>query len=438
MSDTPRAAGFAFFAAACTAVAAHAQPARPAAAADTGVVPGVEVLLRDSLHLLRGKRVGLITNPTGRDRAGTSTADLLARAPGVRLTALFGPEHGIRGTAAAGAHVASSVDSATGVPIYSLYGATRAPTRAMLRDVDVLVYDIQDVGARVYTYEWTMALAAAAADSAGVPFVVLDRPDPVRADRVEGGVLDPRFASFVGQYPVAMRYGLTPGELLRYLAGTGRVPVSHLTVVPMRGYRRAMWYADTRLPRVNPSPNLRSTDAELLYTGTVLFEGTNVSEGRGTDEPFALVGAPWLADAPALAAALNARAAHDSTLGGVRFEAVTRAVAPGTEKFGGQTVPMLRVVVTDRDRVRPDAVGLWLLRAVYAGHPREFVWRVGHADRLAGSDRLRRAIEAGDDAVAALLARYAVEARAFEREAKKFWMYGDGVAFPTPPSSNSP
>jgi uncharacterized protein YbbC (DUF1343 family) len=399
------------------AAPAHAQPHA------AGVVPGVEVLLADSLHLVRGKRVGLITNPTGRDRRGASTADLLARTPGVRLTALFGPEHGIRGTAAAGAHVASSVDSATGVPVYSLYGATRAPTRAMLRDVDVLVYDIQDVGARVYTYVWTMALAAAAADSAGVPFVVLDRPDPVRADRVEGGVLDPRFASFVGQYPVAMRYGLTPGELLRYLAGAGLVPVRHLTVVPMRGYRRSQWYDATGLPRLNPSPNLRSPDAELLYTGTVLFEGTNVSEGRGTDAPFLQVGAPWLADAPALAAGLAARARRDSALGGVRFEAVTRPVAAGAEKYGGQTIPMVRVVVTDRDRVRPDAVGLWLLRAVRAAHPGEFAWRAAHADRLAGSDRMRRAVEAGDAEVAALLAEYGREARAFEGEAARYRLY---------------
>ncbi len=409
-------------------------PAAPVVVADTSVdstravvVPGVEVLLGDSVRVVRGKRVGLITNPTGRDRAGTSTADLLARAPGVRLTALFGPEHGIRGTAAAGAHVASSVDSATGVPVYSLYGATRAPTRAMLRDVDVLVYDIQDVGARVYTYVWTMALAAAAADSAGIPFVVLDRPDPVRADRVEGGVLDPRYASFVGQYPVAMRYGLTPGELMRYLAGTGRVPVRRLTVVPMRGYRRSLWYADAGLPRVNPSPNLRGGDAELVYTGTVLFEGTNVSEGRGTDAPFLLVGAPWLADAPAVAAALDARARRDAAtggpLGGVRFEAAARAVAPGTEKYGGLTIPVVRVVVVDRDRVRPDAVGLWLLRAVYAAHPREFAWRAAQEDRLAGSDRVRAAVEAGDDAVAALLEQYRVEAAAFEAEAKRYWLY---------------
>lgn len=418
-------AAAALAAALAAAPAAGAQPVRKAPAAppaalpnaDSGVVPGVEVLLRDSLHLVRGKRVGLITNHTGRDRQGRATSDLLFRAPGVRLTALFGPEHGIRGAARAGEHVASSVDPATGVPVYSLYGATRTPTRAMLQTIDVLVYDVQDVGARVYTYPWTMALSAAAADSAGVPFVVLDRPDPVRADRVAGGVLDPRFASFVGQYPVAMRYGLTPGELLRYLAGTGRVRAPRLTVVPMRHYTRAMWYADTRLPRLDPSPNLRDASAELLYTGTVLFEGTTVSEGRGTEAPFTLVGAPWLTDAGALAAALNARA-----LPGVRFDTATRTVAAG-EKFGGQTIPMLRVIVTDRDRLEPTAVGLWMLRAIYAAHPRDFAWRPSHADRLAGSDRMRRAVERGDDAVRALLATYAEESRRFAAAARAYQLY---------------
>jgi uncharacterized protein YbbC (DUF1343 family) len=187
------------------------------------------VLLSDSLHLIRGKRVGLITNHSGRDRKGTSSIDLLHRASGVRLTALFAPEHGLRGAVAAGEKIETTVDSATGIPIYSLYGQTQVPTPEMLANVDVLLYDIQDVGARVYTYEWTMALVA---DAAKKPFIVLDRPDPVRGDRVEGGVLDPRYRSFVGQYPVALRYGLTPGELLRYLVGTGQVHAD-VKVVPM-------------------------------------------------------------------------------------------------------------------------------------------------------------------------------------------------------------
>src|SRR5262245_41551253 len=249
------------------------------------VLPGVEVLLRDSLHLLRDKRVGLITNHSGRDRRGVSTIDLLYRAPGVKLVALFGPEHGLRGAAKAGETIASTTDSATGLPIYSLYGETRVPTPEMLRDVDVLVYDIQDVGARVYTYEWTMALSAEAAGKLGKKFVVLDRPNPIRGDRVEGSVLDPKFRSFVGQYPVALRYGLTAGELLRYLVGTGQV-AADVTVVPMQGWRRSMWFDETGIPWVNPSPNLRTLDATTLYPGTVFFEGTNASEGRGTDRPF--------------------------------------------------------------------------------------------------------------------------------------------------------
>jgi uncharacterized protein YbbC (DUF1343 family) len=373
----------------------------------------VEVLLRDSLHLLRGKRVGLITNHSGRDRAGTSTIDLLAHAPGVRLVALFGPEHGIRGAAKAGEHVASTVDSATGVPIYSLYGETRVPTRQMLDSVDVLVYDIQDVGARVYTYEWTMALAA---DSAHKPFVVLDRPDPIRADRVDGGVLQHGFESFVGQYPVAMRYGLTPGELMRYLVGTGRVHVPALHVVPLQNYRRAQWWDQTGLAWVNPSPNLRDLEATLLYTGTVYFEGVNVSEGRGTDAPFKQVGASWMTDAPAIAAALNAR-----NIAGVRFEAVTRPVEAGYE-FGGETIPMVRVSVTDRDRVNPAEVGLWLLREIRARHPQEWQWK-GSVERLAGSRRVREAVESGDDAVRALLADFARESAQFARESAKYHIY---------------
>src|SRR6476619_5988894 len=219
-----------------------------------GVVPGIEVLLSDSMHLIRGKRVGLLTNHSGRDRQGTSTIDLLFKAPGVKLTALYGPEHGIRGVAKAGENIASSVDSATGVKIYSLYGDTKAPTADMFKDIDVLVYDIQDVGARVYTFEWTGALAANAVKK---PVIILDRPNPIRADRIEGNILDPKFESLVGQYPVALRYGLTSGELLRFLAGTKLIDAA-VTVVPMKNYRRAMWFDETGIPRVNPSPNLRT------------------------------------------------------------------------------------------------------------------------------------------------------------------------------------
>jgi uncharacterized protein YbbC (DUF1343 family) len=376
---------------------------------------GVEVLLRDSVHVLRGKRVGLITNHTGRDSSGTSTIDLLFRSPGVRLTALFSPEHGIRGVAADGVKIASSVDSATGVPIHSLYGETRVPTAAMLRDVDVLAYDIQDVGARVYTYVWTMALAAEAAGKAGKKFVVLDRPNPIRGDRIEGGVLKPEFRSFVGQYPVALRYGLTAGELLRYLVGTGQV-AADVTVIPMRGWRQSMWWDETGIPWVNPSPNMRSPEAALLYPGTVFFEATNVSEGRGTDRPFHLIGASWLTDAGAIARELNAR-----QLPGVRFDSTSRAIAAGA-KFGGLTIPMIEITVTNRDDVRPVELGAHLLRTIYKRHPREFSWREQGIERLSGSRALREAVER-EGGIEALFAVWRRESEGFAAAAERYRLY---------------
>ena len=395
------------------AVAACGRPA-PAQRTAGPVVPGVEVLLHDSLALVGGKRVGLITNQTGRDRQGHSDIDLLAHAPGVRLVALFAPEHGIRGTAAAGAAIAADTDAATGVPIYSLYGAVHAPTPAMLDSVDVLLYDIQDAGVRFYTYVWTMALSAEAAGRAHVPFVVLDRPDPIRGDRVEGGVLDTAYRSFVGQYPVALRYGLTPGELLRYLVGTGQVHAD-VHVVPMRGWRRSMWYGDTGLPWVNPSPNLRSPDALALYPGTVFFEGTNLSEGRGTEAPFQLIGAGWLTDAGAIARELNLM-----NMGGVHFDSTARRIDAG-QKWAGQQIPMLHVRVTDPDRVRPVRVAAYMLQIIRRRHPTDFKWLLPHIDQLAGSDALRKAVDAG--MVAGLLLRLQAESRAFVGAARPYLLY---------------
>ena len=376
-------------------------------------MPGIEVLLRDSMHLVRGKRVGLLTNHSGRDRNGTSTIDLLYRAPGVRLTALFGPEHGIRGAARAGEQIASTVDSATGVPIYSLYGDVKVPTPEMLKNVDVLVYDIQDVGARVYTFEWTLANAAAAVQR---PVIVLDRPDPIRGDRVEGGVLDTAFRSLVGQYPVALRYGLTVGELMRYLVGTGQL-AADVHVVPMCGWRRAMWMDQTGIPRVNPSPNLRSLDAEILYPGTVFFEGVNVTEGRGTDKPFQLVGAPFLTDAGAIARELNAM-----SLPGVRFDSTSRTIEKGY-KWSEQTIPMIEVSVTQRDVVRPVETAVWMLRTIYKRHPNDWQWRVSSIDRLSGSTALRTAVGESDEAVRALIERWNQQSRDFAARRVPFLIY---------------
>jgi len=399
------------------ATTAGASAGSAAMAERNAVDLGVEVLIRDSLHVLAGKRVGLITNHTGRDRQGTSTIDLLHKALGDRLTALFGPEHGIRGTAADGVKIASTVDERTGIPIHSLYGETRVPTPEMLRNVDVLVYDIQDVGARVYTYVWTMALAAEAAGKVGKKFVVLDRPNPIRGDRIEGGVLKPEFRSFVGQYPVALRYGLTAGELLRYLVGTGQVRAD-IAVVPMRGWRPSMWWDETGIPWVNPSPNMRSPDAALLYPGTVFFEATNVSEGRGTDKPFHLIGASWLSDAGAIARELNAQ-----QMPGVRFDSTSRTIAAGA-KFAGQTIPMIEITVTERNAVRPVELGAQMLRAIYRRHPRAFSWREQGIERLSGSRELRRAVER-EGGVEALAAVWRAESEQFARDVAPYRLYRD-------------
>jgi uncharacterized protein YbbC (DUF1343 family) len=376
---------------------------------------GVEVLLTDSVHLVRGKRVGLITNHTGATPQGRSTIDLLHQLPGVTLTAIFAPEHGLRGQAAAGQRIASGVDSATGVPVYSLYGETRVPTREMLADVDVVLYDIQDVGARVYTYVWTMALSAEAVHASGRAFVVLDRPNPIRADRVEGGVLDTAFRSFVGQFPVAIRYGMTPGELLRYLVGTGQVR-ANVSVVPMSGYQRGMWWEDTDLPWRNPSPNIRSVDAALLYTGTVFFEGTNLSEGRGTAQPFQLIGAGWLRDAGEIARELNTKG-----LAGVSFDSTMVTVEQG-QKWGGRRIPMIAIAVTNRDAVVPGRIGLELLRAVYRRHTGEFQWRISSIDRLSGSDRTREAVEQ-EGGIDRLIGTWEREAREFQERIRPFLIY---------------
>jgi uncharacterized protein YbbC (DUF1343 family) len=283
----------------------------------------------------------------------------------------------------------------------------------MLKDIDVLVYDIQDVGARVYTYEWTLALTAAAAKR---PVIVLDRPDPIRGDRVEGGVLDTAFRSLVGQFPVALRYGMTVGELMRYLVGTKQLDAD-VRVVPMCGWRRSMWYDQTGIPRVNPSPNLRSLDAEALYPGTVFFEGVNVTEGRGTDKPFQIVGAPFLTDAGAIAAELNAM--H---LAGVRFDSTSRTIEKGS-KWGEQTIPMIEVTVTDRDALRPVDTAVWMLRVIYKRHPNEWQWRQSSIDRLSGGTALRAAVQAGDDAVRALLAQWERESADFAVKRRGYLLY---------------
>lgn len=402
--------------------AAPAAPDRAACARPALVLPGIEVLLADSVHLIRNKRVALVTNHTGVDRCGTRTVDLLVATPGVEVVALFAPEHGLSGTARGGAVIRSGRDSASGVRVISLYGERQAPTPEMLRDVDVLLYDVQDVGARAYTFVWTMALAMRSAGQAGKPVLVLDRPNPIRADRVGGGSIEAQYRTITGLHPVPIRYGLTPGELARWLVGAGHVRAT-VAVVPMRGYRRSHWYDETGIPWAPPSPNIRELETALLYPGLVFFEATSVSEGRGTDRPLRTVGASWLTDAPAAARELDALG-----LPGVRFVATRRAVR-GREEFGGRTIPMIDVVVTDRDRVEPVAVGAHMLRVIHRRHPGRVRYQARGLEELAGSRAFRQALlapgtaAAGRARVDALLHAWADEAAAFQRASRPCWLY---------------
>ncbi len=351
------------------------------------VRPGIEVLLEDSIHLVVGKRVGLITNQTGVDATGRSSIDRLFEHPDVNLVALFAPEHGIRGDADPGEAVDDGVDARTGLPIHSLYGATRTPTPEMLEGLDVILTDYQDIGARYWTYVSTMTLAMEAAATQGIPFVVLDRPNPI-GGATQGNVLLPAYATFVGRHPVPMRHGMTPAELARYARGEHDIDVE-LHVAPAEGWERDMSFEETGLPWVQPSPNMPSVASATHYPGTCLFEGTNLSVGRGTEIAFQHVGAPWL-DGEALARTMNGYG-----LEGIRFEA-TRFTprSPGDGKFDGVELSGVRLIATSVAYDPTEAAAALLVETRrMAGD--DWQWLVSHFDRLAGTDQLRKAVEAG-------------------------------------------
>jgi len=385
-----------------------------ARAAPVAVHPGIDVLLTDSVALVRGRRIGLVTNQAGVDANGISDVVRL-RAAGLRLVALFSPEHGFRGAAEPGAAVASSVDSATGLPIYSLYGRTSAPTDQMLDGIDVLVVDLQDAGARYYTYLFTAVGVMQAAGRRGIPVVVLDRPNPIGA-LVQGDVLDPAFSSPVGALAVPMRHGMTLGELTRLARADLGVQTS-LTVVPVTGWRRSIEFDGTALPFVPPSPNLRSIESLFHYPGLCLFEGTNLSVGRGSDAPFEQIGAPWLDTAAVL------QRIRQANLRGVRFRAVSFTPRrPGDAKYADTLVSGLRLEVTDRAIYDPTATAVQLLAAVRAQHHDRFAWIPAHFDRLAGGPALRQAIDAGQDP-ASIVRSWRPDLDRFRERRRPFLLY---------------
>jgi uncharacterized protein YbbC (DUF1343 family) len=359
------------------------------------VQPGLDVLVHHRRALLRGRRFGLLAHQASVDTRYTHAATLLGDLRGARLVTLMAPEHGLWGAAQDHADVGTTRDPATGLRVFSVYGARRAPAPAMLRGLDALVVDLQDVGARYYTFVWTMALAMRACAHAGVGVIVLDRPNPLGGDAVEGNVPDPAYASFVGLHPLPARHGMTIGELAAYLNVEHRLGAD-LTVVPMRGWRRAMRWQDTGLPWVAPSPNMPTPDTARVYPGGCLIEGTNLSEGRGTTRPFEWTGAPYL-DAHRFAADLNA-----ARLPGVHFRAAR--FTPTFHKWSGRTCGGVQLHVTDEPVFKPFLTGLALMATARRHAPRDFAWRSPPyeferrhlpIDILLGTDTIRRDIERG-------------------------------------------
>jgi uncharacterized protein YbbC (DUF1343 family) len=386
------------------------------------VLPGLEVLARRLPTLLRGRRVALLCHQASVTRTFEHAAAVIGRMGGVRLVSLWAPEHGVRGAAQDQVPVGGERDPATDLPVWSLYGRRRAPDAAMLEGVDTVVVDLQDVGARYYTFVWTTALTLQACARHGVPVVVLDRPNPLGGVRLEGNLPDPAFSSFVGLYPLPVRHGMTIGELAAYLNEAHALGCD-LAVVPMDGWRRPMAWEDTGLPWVAPSPNMPTPDTARVYPGGCLIEGTNLSEGRGTTRPFELVGAPYL-DGGRLAEALNRRG-----LPGVAFRPV--GFTPTFHKWKGTTCGGVQVHVTDAARFRPYTAYLALIIEARRQAPWPFRWRRPPyeferrrlpIDLLLGGEAIRRAIER-DTPLGRIEATWRAGLAAFARARRPYLRY---------------
>jgi len=363
------------------------------------VASGIDVLRADGFALLRGKRVGLVTNHTGRARDGASTIDLLFGAKDVKLAALFSPEHGIRGTV--DDKVASSTDAKTGLPIHSLYGDTRRPSAEMLEGLDTVVVDLQDIGARFYTYTTTVAYVLEEAAKRRLPVVVLDRPNPINGFQIEGPALDRTQLGFTGYFPaMPIRHGLTVGELARLFNVENKIGAD-LTVIELKNWQRGEWFDDTGLPWINPSPNMRNLIQATVYPGIGAIETTNISVGRGTDAPFEQIGAPWI-DGPALSDALNAR-----RIPGIRFYPIR--FTPASSKYSGEECQGVFLIVTDRAALRPVRLGIEVAAMLHKMYGSRY--ELEAAERLFGSkDGLAR-VRAGEDPAAIAASWAAAESR---------------------------
>lgn len=348
------------------------------------VLTGIDVLRANSFAALQGKRIGLLTNHTGRARDGATTIDLLHGAKGLTVVRLFSPEHGIRGIL--DANVPSTTDEKTGLSIQSLYGDTRRPNDAMFQGIDTVVIDLQEIGTRFYTYITTTAYVLEEAAKRKVSVVILDRPNPIDGFQIEGPTLDKAALSFVGYFPMPIRHGMTLGELAKLFNGENKIGAD-LTVIPLRNWHREEWFDATGLPWINPSPNMRNLVQATLYPGIGSIESTNVSVGRGTDSPFEQIGAPWI-DGVALSDALNARG-----IPGIRFYPVR--FTPTSSKFANEDCGGVFMIVTDRAAVRPVRVGVEIASMLNKMYGAKF--ELESADKLLGSKEGLAQIRAGAD-----------------------------------------
>jgi uncharacterized protein YbbC (DUF1343 family) len=381
---------------------------------------GIDVLLESRRDLLHGKRVGVIANQTGLTWDLQHMIDVFAEADDINLVALYGPEHGARGDAQAGESVDSMVDAHTGLPVYSLFGAREKPTAEIVEGVDVLVFNIQDVGARFYTYGSTMALCMQTAAEQGKEFVVLDRPNTITGSKIEGNILDPAYSSFVGMYPIAIRHGLTLGEFARMVNDEFGVGCD-LTVVAMEGWERSMWFDQTGLTYVMTSPNSPSLDTDTVYPGSCFFEGTNLALGKGTTRPCELKGAPWV-DGQAWAEALN----------GMNYPGVIFRAAFFTPWYGayvGEVCGGVQTHVLDREIFRAVETGLKMIEVVRQMFPDHFEWRHSEEaripywfDQLMGTDKVRKQMEAGAP-VEEITQGWQSELDAYDRMRSRYLLY---------------
>ncbi len=399
------------------------QPVNPTQQFST-TMTGLDVLLNDDLRPFRGKVVAVVTNHTGLHREGEFILDLFAADEDVTLGAVFSPEHGLFGRVSDGVAIGDSDQARSGVKVYSLYGQTRKPTPDQLAGIDMVIFDMQDVGARYYTYPSTMTLVMDACARDGVALWVLDRPNPVRGDIIDGPLLDPEYASFVGMHPVPIRHGMTLGELAILINEQGWLTDerrANLVVVPVLNWSRFDWWEDTHLEWVPPSPNIPTPETALVYLGTCLLEGTNISEGRGTHEPFLICGAPWIEGA-SLAEQLNRR-----QLPGVEFEQhnfTPKSIAGMADdpKYRDQDCGGVRLKIMDRAEYEPLYTATVLLHVIRESYPLQFEWRERALDRLWGSDALRRYIDQGRN-IQALPSTYSEDRDTFYSQRKEYLIY---------------